>query len=119
MTRIKYYANRQGNHIELLCFGHSGYATSGSDIVCAGISTLTQTLVAFLNERGTKVESHMSNGYLLVVADGNVKEALDFTLCGLKLIEDAYPIYLKVEQVRFPFNRVDYISQDDCENIKP
>lgn len=103
MTKIKYYSNKRGTHFELLARGHSGYANSGSDIVCAGISTLTQTLVEYLDNNNVKVESQIKDGYLSIKADGDVSVAFDFTLHGLKLIESSYPIYLKVEKTYFPF----------------
>ncbi len=39
MTTVK-YTDR-----DIHVFDHSGYAPAGSDIVCAGISTLVQTLI--------------------------------------------------------------------------
>ena len=49
MTHIEVY--RRGAFLEGVCaFGHSGYAEAGSDIVCAAISVLMQTLYIGLAE---------------------------------------------------------------------
>ena len=41
---------RQGSIIGFAAQGHSGYAESGSDIVCAAVSALTQTCELGLEE---------------------------------------------------------------------
>ena len=43
MTEIKSF-RRKGTLCGLEIAGHTGYAESGSDIVCAALSTLAQTL---------------------------------------------------------------------------
>ena len=40
MTKITIYRNQNQEVERFFCTGHAGYAESGSDIVCAGISTL-------------------------------------------------------------------------------
>ena len=49
MIKIKFYV-QNGNYVALSCTGHADYADIGSDIVCASISTLTQTLALGLRE---------------------------------------------------------------------
>lgn len=40
MVNISIYKNKSGDFIGVKCFGHSGYAKSGQDIVCAAVSVL-------------------------------------------------------------------------------
>lgn len=40
MTHVTIYRNQKHVFTGFLCEGHAGYADAGSDIVCAGISTL-------------------------------------------------------------------------------
>ena len=49
MIKIKFYV-QNGNYVALSCSGHADYADLGSDIVCASISTLTQTLAMGLKD---------------------------------------------------------------------
>lgn len=46
MTTLRMLRDRQG-YWGFCCTGHSGYAESGEDIVCAAISALTQFCVKF------------------------------------------------------------------------
>ena len=47
MTKLRICKN--GDHfVGFECFGHSGYAEQGEDIVCAAVSTAVQMTVAYL-----------------------------------------------------------------------
>ncbi len=106
MTKIKIYRQNQ-NIVGFECSGHSGYAEEGSDIVCAGISTLTLTCVLGLEkvvEQNISVARNDSKGYLKVMLKSNANEDLDKSqiifktmILGLKEIEKAYKKYLKLE----------------------
>lgn len=48
MTRISFHTNAQGELTELALHGHADFAESGKDILCAGISTLTNFLLRTL-----------------------------------------------------------------------
>ena len=50
MTRAVFY-RRNGRLIGFDIKGHSGYAESGSDIVCAAVSTLTEMVECTVNDR--------------------------------------------------------------------
>ncbi len=81
--------------------GHAGYAETGKDIVCAGVTALTQTLIRSLEhltrdeiEYGIltgKVDIHYRNlseeGKLLV----------DSFFIGVCLIADEFPEYVRIE----------------------
>ncbi|HEY8391919.1 MAG TPA: ribosomal-processing cysteine protease Prp [Capillibacterium sp.] len=49
MTSVKFF-RAAGRFVGFEAKGHTGYAPSGQDIVCAGVSTLLQTAVLGLKE---------------------------------------------------------------------
>lgn len=83
--------------------GHAGYAPAGQDIVCAGASTLMQTLCALLaGEKGTKsgVWDEPDGPRLAVTAAAPqkpwVEGAFEFAKAGFALLAERYP-----DNVRF------------------
>ena len=83
--------------------GHAGYAPAGQDIVCAGASTLMQTLCALLaGEEGTKsgVWDEPDGPRLAVTAAAPqkpwVEGAFEFAKAGFALLAERYP-----DNVRF------------------
>ena len=90
------------------CKNHAGYAQSGKDIVCAGISSITQTAVLAIQKLTTvslitKIDE--TTGYLkLELKDidnsQNFHDAqiiLKSMLCGLEDLYAQYPKYIKLE----------------------
>ena len=89
--------------------GHAGMAEAGKDIVCAGISALTQTLANALNsERGIQfdVEVDEEAGLLRISgvscwgAEARKTAEAYFRMAeiGLKAIAQEYPDYVKVKE---------------------
>lgn len=88
--------------------GHSGYSFNGTDIVCAGVSTLVYTLLNTILDE----EAH-GNIKLLrnFVADGGLcleiqkfnfsKERIDgiigTIMTGFYMLEENYPDYVRIE----------------------
>ena len=86
------------NHIEVS--GHAGHAPPGQDIVCAGVSALTQTLaesVSALPE--DKIEYDVSSGRADIYY-GNLSEAsrtlVDSFFIGICLIADRFPDNVRI-----------------------
>lgn len=81
--------------------GHAGYAEAGHDIVCAGVSALTQTLAAsleeFTNDRITHVQhdGHMRLDYKNLSEQGQL--LVDSFFMGICGIANAYPEYLIIK----------------------
>ncbi|MBQ4158222.1 MAG: ribosomal-processing cysteine protease Prp [Clostridia bacterium] len=50
MTKVVFYSDEKGMIWGFEASGHAGYAESGSDIVCAAISALTQATAGGLSE---------------------------------------------------------------------
>ena len=80
--------------------GHAGYAESGKDIVCAGVTALTENLIDSI-ESLTKdeIQYEISPGrvdmhYKDLSEDG--KLLVDSFFLGICLIADDFPDYIKL-----------------------
>ena len=81
--------------------GHSGYASIGSDIVCAAISTLSQATYNYLEAIGNDVDVESSDGYLKIIFKSELNRP------GTEIVnrfnemvidlESQYKDYIKVE----------------------
>lgn len=99
MTKITYAINVNHNEFSLLCQGHAGYADFGSDIVCAAISTLTQTLVMRLDDVTDTWSASVEPGQVWCYAKGyRAMESFETVLTGLKAVADMYPSYVWIEE---------------------
>lgn len=86
-----------GQDLILQASGHAGYAEKGSDIVCAAVSALMQTL-AYSVDGGTVTRSQDDCNTLTVQAEQSFDNMAKFELVtdGLMLLAKQYP-----ENVRF------------------
>lgn len=80
--------------------GHAGYAEYGKDIVCAGVTALTQTLIQSIeNLTDDEIEYRISPGKV-EVEYGNLSEKsktlVDSLFVGICLIAEEFPEYVKV-----------------------
>lgn len=107
MTKIEIYC-QNGNITKVACFGHSGFADYGNDIVCAGISSITQTAVLGIKhiakaKHKCVIDEKQGSLHLELTENEfspNFKDAqivLNTMLCGLEDLAKQYPKYLKVE----------------------
>ena len=108
MTIVK-IKRRNDDIICVECSNHTGFAGFGKDIVCAGISSITQTAVLGIKEltnlkHSFKVDE--KKGYLkLELTDIENKSAdyinaqliLKTMLLGIKNLQEQYPKYIKLE----------------------
>lgn len=81
--------------------GHAGYAEAGKDIVCAGITALTQSLVKSINDlTGDQIEYQISLGRA-DIHYRNLSEAgkllVDSFFIGICQIADEFPEYVRIE----------------------
>ena len=81
--------------------GHAGYAAAGKDIVCAGVTALTMSLVKSINDlTEDKIEYEISPGRVDIHC-GNLSEAgmllVDSFFIGICLIADDFPEYVRIE----------------------
>ena len=80
--------------------GHAGYAEAGKDIVCAGVTALTMSLVKSLNDlTEDKIEYEISPGradiyYRDLSEEG--KLLVDSFFIGICLIADEFTDYVRI-----------------------
>ena len=68
--------------------GHANYAQTGHDIVCAGVSALVQTYIAYTNRK----PQVFGNGAFFMRFESEQEDVcLDMLVCGLINISKAYP----------------------------
>lgn len=80
--------------------GHAGYAETGKDIVCAGVTALTQTLIKSMADlTEDKIEYEVSPGRADIYC-GDLSEAgkllVDSFFIGICQIADEFPDYVRV-----------------------
>ena len=81
--------------------GHAGYAETGKDIVCAGVTALTQTLIRSMQGLAKdKIEYEVSSGradihYRNLSEEG--KLLVDSFFIGICEIADEFPEYVRIE----------------------
>lgn len=82
------------NKINILVHGHSGYSTNGSDIICAGISSLTQAFAMTADN----VKCETSEGFMDITAEDSKdnRVRLEMLISGLKAISEHYPQYFEI-----------------------
>ena len=88
--------------------GHSGFGKRGSDVVCAGVSTLVCTLLNCLKdeESGGRLKLHreiVRDGYVSVeiehfsFAAERTRAIVDAMVSGLYMLAEEYPENVRVE----------------------
>lgn len=85
---------------EISVFGHSRYATHGYDIVCAGITSLTQTLVKSISDLTEDViECDMQPGKARIKyrdLSEKSKTLVDSFFIGVCMIANEFPEYVRI-----------------------
>ncbi|HIQ61970.1 MAG: ribosomal-processing cysteine protease Prp [Christensenellales bacterium] len=105
MTSVRFYRDRRGLLRGFSVIGHAGSAPSGEDLVCAGVSVLSQTAVNALEAvAGIEVVLHMGDGFLSVRLPKGLSAKrlygaqviLRTVRQGLEDMAKAYPRYVRV-----------------------
>ena len=91
--------NRANSNIKIT--GHAVYAEPGKDIVCAGVSTLVQNLIASLDMLvpGTLESTEVNPGYVEIKhrnLSEHAKMLVDSFFIGVNLIANEYPEHVKI-----------------------
>lgn len=81
--------------------GHAGFAETGKDIVCAGVTALIQTLIKSASDlTEDKIEYEISPGRADIYY-GDLSEAgkllVDSFFIGICLIADEFPDHVRIE----------------------
>lgn len=102
MIRIKVIY--QDNHLkELEVSGHANYSESGSDIVCAGVSSIVFANLIYAQQiklEGFQVEQNENDGVIHVVVEQyneRLNDLLEAIMTGLQMLEKDYQQYIKIK----------------------
>lgn len=114
MTKIE--AKAGNRKMELRVEGHSGYSSSGTDIVCSAISILCFTLLNAVMEhrdKPLKMSYQQKDGYFFLnffhCNDEGLK-AVFYAVCnGFQMLTEQYPDYVSF---RFLTNRGEILHKD-------
>jgi len=97
MIKISSIQNEQGNLIGFFSSGHSGYAESGQDIICASVSVLTiNTINSIEHFTSDKFDCKQDESKAQIdfkikgVPSHDAELLLKVMFLGLKDIEDTY-----------------------------
>ncbi len=108
MINIEINRNYIGNVYRFVVDGHSGYEESGRDIVCASVSTATQSVILGMSEiLGIRLNIIIDDGHLACeipeVTDQLVLEKVNILLetmvLTLRQTESEYSDYVKMIEV--------------------
>lgn len=100
MTHIIY--SKRKNTRTLSAIGHSGYAKSGEDIICAAISSHMNTLMAAVPDERMRAAMDENLPGLTVVMNSSLKAEkylFDSIANGLELLAREYPKFVHFERV--------------------
>ncbi len=100
MVRATYTVNE--NIHTLSVSGHANYAEYGKDIVCAGVSSLVQALIGWIEENSWKAECLTVDpkaGEVVISCEGGDEVAAVFYMAsiGLAQIADSYPDHVQID----------------------
>ena len=101
MIEIRVFSKSDGKISGFSVTGHSGTAERGQDIVCAGVSSLTQTaLLGIMEYLHREVDYDVASGKLLVklrcVPDDLTEAILQSMLLGLMEIQKLSPEAVRI-----------------------
>ena len=95
---IKAQINREDGQTQVLVIGHADYADKGKDIVCAGVSALTQTYVLEMETEKCKrllIEDGVMDCVCIDSKENDIR--LSYLKKGLESIQSQFPHYLSLE----------------------
>lgn len=81
----------------LQIYGHANYDASGSDIVCAAVSSIAYALFGYLENHKSDIDSisgpQAESGDFYVLCSGNpyISTAFEMAVIGLAQIANTYP----------------------------
>ncbi len=110
MTEIDIFVDQEGNYSGFEVRGHAGYADQGQDIVCAGVSILTQTAILGLQRFLTQSLSvTIEDGYLKCILPAelslsernNAQIILETVGLGLEATQASYGKYVRISKRRW------------------
>lgn len=84
----------------IMISGHAGYAPTGSDIVCAGVTALTQELIRSMEGlTDDRIETDIGSG-MASIQFGDLSEKgrllIDSFFIGICMIAEEFPDYVRI-----------------------
>jgi len=84
--------------------GHAGFAPSGQDIVCSGVSAVVFGLIGFIDNNSEHIQEkkiHFSDGNfdLFIIGDEKIDSGIEFAEISIAQIAEKYPENVKVEVI--------------------
>lgn len=106
MTRVT--GREYGDNYIFIAEGHSGYGNRGTDIVCAGISTLVYAFInTLLDEEADKrikiIRNVIRDGYVFLEIEKfdfsmeRTNGIIDLFTTGLQMLSESYPDSLIID----------------------
>ena len=100
MVKAKYRV--EDNIHTLTVLGHANYAEYGKDIVCAGISSIVQALIGWIEDNYYKVNCisvDPKEGEVIISCEGGSEISAVFQMAsiGLRQIADCYPDHMQID----------------------
>lgn len=96
--------DRDGRTHTLSVNGHARYAKRGEDIVCAGVSAIVYSLVAWLennveSEKFTSIDEQNGKVVISCEGDDNVAAVFYMAAIGIETISNTYPDHVDINIV--------------------
>ena len=107
MTKVEFF-NQNGRITGFCVSGHSGYGETGTDVVCAAVTTAVTFAEATINDvlganAKTRVNDEEARVTLTLPANCEDEDAVQAVLTGMMLtlcnLRDEYPDYIEVLEV--------------------
>lgn len=92
----------QADKVVIKSQGHSGYAEKGNDIVCAAVSSLVFTALAFFDSGRLDLDISSCDvlddmiEMVFYTKDARIRTALEFFEIGIGLIAEKYPEHVRL-----------------------
>lgn len=84
----------------IMISGHAGYAPTGSDIVCAGVTALTQELIGSMEGlTDDRIETDIGSGMASIQYGGLSEKGrllIDSFFIGICMIAEEFPDYVRI-----------------------
>ena len=102
MVRAKYTV--EDDLHTLVVLGHANYGEYGKDIVCAGVSSLVQALIGWIEEnhyRANCISVDTKGGEVIISCEGgeDIAAVFGMTVVGLEQIADSYPNHVEIDTI--------------------
>ena len=106
MISVIFHSDEKGQLISYEARGHSGYAESGSDIICAGVSVLSATCLNSLESvcgiiavLKVNTDGHIAYALPKKLSDAQMHDAqilMKALLQGIRDMIDVYPKFIRL-----------------------